>query len=140
VLKLLSPAIRLTQGFRIGHKVAFIGAAFSIPLFIVLTLLFIEMRTEVGITHEKQLAIQQIHGHQNLLTLLRKQRALQHLQINGNKQVADAINTNQQQIAEMLKKPDVSDDIKKRWQDLIGQQASLKSAVSFTEYTKLSER
>ena len=139
MLKLLSPAVRLTQGFRIGHKVAFIGAAFSIPLFIVLTLLFIEMRTEVGITHEKQLAIQQIHGHQNLLTLLRKQRALQHLQINGNKQVADAINTNQQQIAEMLKKQDVSDDIKKRWQDLIGQQASLKSAASFTEYTKLSE-
>jgi hypothetical protein len=46
VLKPLS-AIRLTQGFRIGHKVAFIAAAFSIPLFIVLTLLFIEMQAEV---------------------------------------------------------------------------------------------
>ncbi|MBR7793447.1 hypothetical protein KDM87_12645 [Undibacterium sp. FT147W] len=140
MLKLLSPAIRLTQGFRIGHKVAFIAAAFSIPLFVVLTLLFIEMRAEVGISKEKQLAIQQIHEYQDLETLIRKQRALQHLQLNGNKQVGDVISTNQKQIADSLKKADASDDIKKRWQDLLGQQASLKSAASFTEYTKLSER
>jgi methyl-accepting chemotaxis protein len=60
--------------------------------------------------------------------------------IHYNKQVADALSSNQKQINESLKKPDFGDDIKKRWQDLIGQQASLKSAVSFTEYTKLSER
>jgi hypothetical protein len=37
---------------------------------------------------------------------------LQHLQLNGNKQVADAISSNQKQITDSLKKPDFGDDIK----------------------------
>ena len=91
MLNLISPAVRLMQGFRISHKVVLVATAFAIPLFVVVALLFSEMQAEVAATRDKQVAIQQIHEFKLLQTELRKYRAFMHMQLTGNKQVADKI-------------------------------------------------
>ncbi|MFZ6690283.1 methyl-accepting chemotaxis protein [Undibacterium sp. SXout20W] len=138
--KLISPAIRLMQGFRIGHKVAFVATAFAIPLFVVVALLFSEMQTEVAAAKKKQTAIQQIQEYQSLQSEIRKYRALVHMQTTGNKQIADAISANKlstEKVANKLSDKGASEEFKKQWQSITSKQASMKSAESFAQYSKL---
>ena len=128
------------QGFRIGHKVAFVATAFAIPLFVVVALLFSEMQTEVAAAREKQVAIKQIQEYQSLQSDLRKYRALMHMQLTGNKQVADAANKGKTVIEKSLEKLTnkvVADEVKKLWQSIVAKQSGMKSAESFIQYSQL---
>ena len=128
------------QGFRIGHKVAFVATAFAIPLFVVVALLFSEMQTEVAAARKKQTAIQQIQEYQSLQSEIRKYRALVHMQSTGNKQIADAISANKlstEKAANKLSDKGAAEEFKKQWQSVTSKQASMKSAESFAQYSKL---
>jgi len=128
------------QGFRIGHKVAFVATAFAIPLFVVVALLFSEMQTEVAATREKQVAIQRIQQYQSLQTELRKYRALMHMQLTGNKQVGDLVNASKATIEKSFDKISnkaIADEIKKQWQAISAKQAGMKAAESFVQYSQL---
>ncbi|MFZ6847094.1 methyl-accepting chemotaxis protein [Undibacterium sp. RuRC25W] len=140
MLNLISPAIRLMQGFRISHKVIFVATAFAIPLFVVVTLLFSEMQAEVAATREKQVAIQQIQEFQLLQVDVRKYRALMHMQLTGNKQVTTPLNASKAAIdkgIEKLSNQSAADELKKLWLDLNAKQGSMKAPESFTHYTQL---
>ena len=128
------------QGFRIGHKVAFVATAFAIPLFVVVALLFSEMQTEVAATKEKQVAIQQIQQYQSLQIDLRKYRALMHMQLTGNKQIGDLVNATKANIDKTFDKISnrtAAEDIKKQWQAIAAKQAGMKAAESFIQYSQL---
>ena len=140
MLNLISPAVRLMQGFRISHKVVLVATAFAIPLFVVVALLFSEMQAEVAATRGKQVAIQQIHEFKLLQTELRKYRAFMHMQLTGNKQVADKIGVTKAAVEkdiDKLSNKSTSDELKKLWQGANAKQAGLKAAESFVQYTQI---
>ena len=129
--------MRLMQKFRISHKVALVAIAFAIPLLVVVALLFKEMRTEVAIAKDKQAAMETIRSYQSLQTLISKHRALAHLQLSGNKQLASQLNATQKQVDEYLENHHIHEDYKKSWQTIIQKLPSSKAPQAFSSYSKL---
>ncbi|MBC3884687.1 methyl-accepting chemotaxis protein [Undibacterium griseum] len=136
---LFSPAIRLMQNLRISQKIAFISAGFAIPLFIVLALLFSELRIEVASAKNKQHSLQLIQQHQALATLIRQHRTLLHLQLTGNKQVADRIKPLETTITQAMDTAAPNSDLKKQWSNLSSAVMTMKAPDSFKAHTQLLE-
>ncbi|MEB0139594.1 MULTISPECIES: methyl-accepting chemotaxis protein [unclassified Undibacterium] len=133
VFNFLSPAIKLTQGLRIAQKMALVAIAFAIPLFVVLALLFSEMRGEVAASKQKQQAIAQIQGIQTLQAALLTHRALTHMQLSGNKQVSEAISPLRTQINKLIS----GNKNKNDWEKLLSAVNEMKPAASFLAHSKL---
>lgn len=140
LLTLLSPAMRLMQGFRITHKVAFVAISFAIPLLIVVGLLFMEMRTEGAIAHKKLTALTEIQANNLIQSGIRQHRALSHMQAQGNKQVAEKLNSLEKQIHEQLQSSSLPDKLKTDWQSLIAAQSSSKPAQNFQNHNQFLEK
>ena len=112
---LTSPAIRLLRNFKIAHKLSFVALAFAIPLLVVLALLFQNLREDVLQTQAKQVAIKSIAAKNDLRLSIQKQRALQHMRLLGNKQLAASIAENQDKIEKLLKQTDQTSPVKNLW-------------------------
>ncbi|MES2039468.1 MAG: methyl-accepting chemotaxis protein [Pseudomonadota bacterium] len=134
---LTSPAIRLLRNFKIAHKLSFVALAFAIPLLVVLALLFQNLREDVLQTQAKQVAIKSIAAKNDLRLSIQKQRALQHMRLLGNKQLAASIAENQDRIEKLLKQTDQTSPVKNLWPALLAKQTVLKAAESFIEHSKL---
>ncbi|MBI3728136.1 MAG: hypothetical protein HY254_07370 [Burkholderiales bacterium] len=134
---LTSPTIRLLRNFKIAHKLSFVALAFAIPLFVVLALLFQNLREDVLQTQAKQVAIKSIAARNDLRLSIQKQRALQHMRLLGNKQLAASIAENQDKIDKLLKQTDQTSPVKNLWPALLARQTVLKAAESFIEHSRL---
>lgn len=132
-----SPAIKLLRNVRIAHKFSFVALAFAIPLLTLLALLFQDLRQDVMQIESKQNAITMISMHNELRTLIQKQRSLQHMLILGNKQLTKLIHENQDKIEQLLTKHGYQKGIKDLWTGLKTRQSLLKAPESFTEHGKL---
>ncbi|MFZ6775354.1 methyl-accepting chemotaxis protein [Undibacterium sp. Ji83W] len=134
---LTSPAIRLLRNFKIAHKLSFVALAFTIPLLVVLALLFQNLREDVLQTQAKQVAVKSIAAKNDLRLSIQKQRALQHMRLLGNKQLVASIAENQDKIEKLLKQTDQTSPVKNLWPALLAKQTVLKATESFIEHSKL---
>ncbi|MBC3919818.1 hypothetical protein H8L32_20280 [Undibacterium sp. CY18W] len=132
-----SPAIRLMRSFKIAHKFSFVALAFGIPLLVVLFLLFQDMRNDIVQVEAKQTAIKAIAERGKLRVLLQKQRALQHMRLQGNKQTGNALAENQGKIDKSLEQLDNKDALKAQWTAMLAKLNSFKAPESFAEHSKL---
>jgi methyl-accepting chemotaxis protein len=86
---LLAPVVPLMQRLRLLHKFALMSLVFMVPLLLVLTLLYAEMHKEIVTAERERIGLRYVRALEDAALLVRKHRALHHMQLAGNAGAAE---------------------------------------------------
>ena len=106
---LLAPVVSLMQRLRLLPKFALLTMVFMVPLLLTLGLLYAELNKEIATARRERNGLQYVRELEDTMRLVRKHRALRHMQLSGNADAAgDAVRV-QAEIGEQMKKVEETD-------------------------------